>query len=473
MDELKKLIQALKDAFEAFKAESERKIQALETKKVAEDPEIQAKIDVVNAETEKKFTAMTEQVDAIEKAIANAQLPGGGFSIADAPIYRGSPAAALGQQALDIYTSGLSSAGSKSRADAVNRLEKNTKRCLSLIEKQQGDVSKDFANASMKGVYAAAGTGHTMDGAPSDGGFLLQSETSIDLLTHGFNNGEVTRRCAKRTITGSDSLEIIGIDETSRADGSRGGGIRVYTDAELDEITSSMTKFAKIKIEPERLTGLCFVSDKMLKNVAFLGQELTGLFREEFLFKVQDLIVNGVGAGQALGIVNADCLISIAAEAGQAADTILAENVLKMYERFSPSGSGDALCWIANRNTFFQLYTMTYDIGTGGEMARLYIPPSMPGGTGSMLGYPVIFVEQAPSIGDVGDLILCDFSQYVCADYGTVDEASSIHLKFDYGQTTLRFTYYFDGQPRWVSAVTPYKSSGSDTVGPFIAIAAR
>ena len=237
-------------------------------------------------------------------------------------------------------------------------------------------------------------------------------------------------------------------------------------------MTSSMTKFEKIRIEPERLTGLCYVSDKMLKNATFLGQELNQLFQEEFLFKVQDLIVNGVGAGTALGILNAGCLISITAEDGQAPDTIVSENVLKMFARFWPSGASNSLVWLANRNIFTQLYTMTYDIGTGGEMARLYVPPSTPGGTGSMLGYPVIFIEQAASLGDAGDLILCDLSQYICADYGNVDEASSIHLKFDYGQTTFRFVYFFDGQPRWRSALTPYKGS-SDTVGPFVAIAAR
>jgi HK97 family phage major capsid protein len=473
MDELKKLIKALREAFDQFKAESEKKIQALEAKKVAEDPEIQAKIDAINAEADKKLVALNEQVDNIEKVIANAQLPGGRITIADAPIYRGSESAALGQQANDIYMAGLSNAPGNVRAAAVDRLEKNTKRCLSLIEKKQGEISKDFVDNSMKSVYAAAGTGHTMDGAPHDGGFLLQSETSMDLMTHGFNNGEVTRRCAKRTITGSDSLEIVGIDETSRADGSRGGGIRVYTDAELDQMQSSMTKFQKIKIEPERLTGLCYVSDKLLKNVVFLGQELRTLFMEEFLFKVQDLIINGVGAGQALGILAADCRVDVSGESGQSSTSILSENVLKAFSRWYPSGNGNAHVWLANRNTFFDLYTMTYDIGTGGEMARLYVPPTMPGGTGSMLGIPVIFIEQCSTIGTLGDLMLCDLSQYVCADYGTIDEASSIHLKFDYGQTTFRFVYYFDGQPRWVSAVTPYKSSGSDTVSPFVAIASR
>lgn len=468
MDELLKLIQALTSAFDAFKTESDSKIKALEAK-LGTDPAIEAKIKDAKVESEKTMAEMKNQIDAVEKAVAKIQSPGGGYEIPDQPIYKGSKAAAFGQQAADIFMAGNPSAHGHAKADAVARLEQNTKRCLAMIEKSQGQVSKDFEARSL-GVFGAAGTGHTQDGSPSEGGFLLQSETSMDLMTNGFNNGEVTSRCSKRTITGSDALEIIGIDETSRADGSRGGGIRVYTDAELDQMTPSMTKFSKIKIAPERLTGLCHVSDKLLKNAVFLGQELSQLFREEFQVKVQDLIINGVGAGQALGILNAGCLVPVAKESGQAAATILSENILKMYSRFSPSGTGNSLVWLANRNTFVQLFTMTYDIGTGGEMARLYMPPSVPGGVGSMLGYPVIFIEQAATLGTVGDLILCDLSQYICADYGNVEEASSIHLKFDYGQTTFRFVYYFDGQPRWRSPLT--QKNGSD-ISPFVALATR
>jgi HK97 family phage major capsid protein len=450
---------------------------------VTDEKRAQNKADLARAKEVKAQIDEIEEAMALDASIAargddGYKPPANGdtnIEVPDQPIYRGSAASVLGQQALDVRAMQDPSVGGADREAAADRLERSHKRTLHLIEKRQGQVSKDFEARGARQIAEAraAGTGMVQDGQPSDGGFLLQGETSIDLITHGFNNSEVLPRCAKRTLSpGTDSIKIVGINETSRADGSRGGGIRVYSDAELSQITSSKTEFDWVKIEPEKLTGLFYASDKVLRNVTFLGQEMKGLFGEEFSFKTQDHVINGLGAGMALGILNADCLISVSAESGQEGDTILAENVLKMYARFWPSGASNSLVWLANRNTFFQLYTMTYDIGTGGEMARLYVPPQTPGGTGSMLGYPVIFIEQAAGLGDAGDLMLCDMSQYICADYGTVEEASSIHLKFDYTQTTFRFVYYFDGQPRWRSALTPYKGS-SDTVGPFVAIAAR
>jgi len=400
-----------------------------------------------------------------------------GIVIEDQPVYRGTQAAAFGQQMVDVATVTDPNLRNGSNAkEASSRLEQNTKRALTLIEKRQGQpASREFIDKSMKPLFSeesrAAGSGQ-IQGVGSEGGFLLQSETSMDLMTTGFNNSEVLKRCQRRTITGSESLEIIGLDEVSRADGSRGGGVRVYTDSELGQISSSSTKFSKIKLAPEKLTGMYYASNKILMNATFLGQEMGQLFREEFAFKSQDLVMEGTGAGQALGLKNCDCKIDISAEDGQDADTIVSENILNMIMRFHLRGGSGSAVWLANRNVYKTLREMTYAIGTGGEMARMYLPPAIGGTTGSMEGYPVVFIEQAESLGDAGDLWLCDFSQYLCVDYGDINEASSLHFKFDYDQTTFRFVYYFDGQPRLVSPITPFKGSGS-TVSPFVRIEAR
>jgi HK97 family phage major capsid protein len=400
------------------------------------------------------------------------------ITVEDQPVYRGTSAAAFGQQMVDVAAvtdpNGIRGIPVK---DARLRLEHNTKRALSLIEKRQGQKpSKEFEDRSMRPLFdpeaRAAGTGQ-IQGIGSEGGFLLQSETSMDLMTHGFNNSAILPKCQRRTLTGSESLEIVGIDETSRATGSRGGGVRVYTDAELSQMTSSMTKFEKIKLAPERLTGLYYASDKILMNATFLGQEMRQLFSEEFAFKGQDLVMEGTGAGQALGIKNADCKISITKDSGQDPDTISTMNIMNMIMRFYLRGGAGSVCWVSNRNCYEQLRMLKYEVGTGGEMARLFTPPGLTGTTGSMEGHPVEFIEQAETLGDSGDLWLCDFSQYVCVDYGDINEASSIHFKFDYAQTTFRFVYYFDGQPRMVSAITPFKGTSSHTVSPFVNIAAR
>lgn len=378
-----------------------------------------------------------------------------GITVEDQPIYRGSPASMLGQQLLDIRAMSMPGARGREVEEARSRLEQCAKRTAALKKKEE---------------RTAATGGFTID-VPSDGAFTLQGETSLDLMTGGFNNSEILSRTANRTMgDGTQFIEIIGIDETSRATGSRGGGVRVYTSRELEALTASKTKFNKIRIEPKKLTGHYVASSEVMNNVTFLGQEMRQLFAEEFAFKCQDLVINGTGAGEPLGVLNAGCLISQAKETGQAAATVVFENIIKMESRIWRESPG--LVYLVNREVKPQLAQLHMPIGTGGTVVPLYQQTYDMGKTLATLnGIPCVTIEQAAALGTVGDIMLCDFSQYITANRGGVDEAMSIHVYFLYDQQAFRFIYFFEGQPRWSSALTPYK--GSATVGPFIALATR
>jgi HK97 family phage major capsid protein len=126
-------------------------------------------------------------------------------------------------------------------------------------------------------------------------------------------------------------------------------------------------------------------------------------------------------------------------------------------------------------NTLDQLATLTIPIGTAGVLANLY---QLPTGTtqgqpyGTMLGRPVIPIEQAASVGTEGDVIFADMAQYIVGDKGGMNAATSIHLAFLTDQTAFRFTYRCNGEPVWHSPLTPYKGT-SDTISPYVTLATR
>ena len=372
----------------------------------------------------------------------------------DQAIYRGSKAATLGQQLMDIRTLAMQDARPAEKTEARSRLEQTQRRHQAILEETARRENR------------AAGTGGFTTGVPSDGGFFLQGETAIDLMTNGFNNSVVLPRCQTRTLNpGTQYVEIIGVDEKSRVNGSRGGGVRVYTTAELDALTQSKTIFSKIRVEPKKLTGLYYASSEMVNNVTFLGQEMRQLFGEEFAFKCQDQVINGTGAGEALGVLNAGCTVPVAKETGQAAASILSKNISKMWARLS----GKNPVWLINRDTTPQLDELSIVSGTAALEPRFVTY-----GTDGLMrikGAPVVEVEQCATLGTAGDIILADFSQYITANRGDINEAMSVEVMFLYDQNAYRFIYFFDGQPRWVSAITPYK--GSATVSPFVTLATR
>ena len=113
-------------------------------------------------------------------------------------------------------------------------------------------------------------------------------------------------------------------------------------------------------------------------------------------------IVAGTGAGQPLGIVNSDALSQVTKETGQLNDTIVAENVINMFSRMTAAGKRRAV-WLVNGECWPQLFGMALIIGPTGY--PLYMPP---GGLsqspyGTILGRPVIEIEQCPALGDVGE----------------------------------------------------------------------
>lgn len=442
---------------EAIRKKAESENRALTAEEIQQRADLKAKIEAAKREWD-DFKAEEELRAELygngSGALTIEGDPNHPITGPDAPIYRGSPATALGQQLMDIRTV----------YDPTNFSEKEIREARSRVEQSEKRSREKLVKQLEKEGRAATSGGMTV-AAPNEGGIFLQGETSTELMTNGFNNSEILPRAAKRTLTATQYVKIIGIDEKSRVTGSRGGGIRVYTNKELGEYTASKTKFKEIKVEPQKLTGLFPATDEMLQNVTFLGQEVRQLFGEEFAFKCQDLAIRGTGAGEALGILNADCLVSVAKETNQAADSIKTANLSKMWSRFS----GKSPVWFINRDCGPELDQLSITAGTAALEPRFVTYDAQ--GIMRIKGAPVVEIEQCETVGTVGDIILADWSQYVCADKGDIQEAMSIHVDFVYGQQLFRFTYYFDGQPRWSSAITPFKGSG--TRSPFVVLASR
>ena len=309
------------------------------------------------------------------------------------------------------------------------------------------------------------------EGIPSDGGFLIQPEFSAELLKRAYETGQVAGKCRRIPIgANANGLKINGIDETSRATGSRWGGVRAYWIGEADDKTASKPKFRQIELSLKKLIGLCYATDELLQDATALESVMNQAFAEEFGFMLDDACVNGSGAGQPLGIMNSLCIVTVAKEAAQAADTVLYENIVNMWSRCYARSRTNAV-WFINQDVEPQLFTMGIMVGVGGS--PVYMPPGGASAApyGTLFGRPVVPIEQCQTLGDAGDIILGDFSQYILIDKGGVQSASSIHVRFVNDESVFRFVYRVDGQPIWNSALTPFK--GSNTLSPFVRLAAR
>lgn len=310
---------------------------------------------------------------------------------------------------------------------------------------------------------AASGLNET---TPSDGGFLVQKDFVTELLKRTYETGILASKVKKIPIsTNANGMKINAIDEDSRANGSRWGGVQTYWEGEADELTASKPKFRQMELSLKKLTGLCYATDELLQDAAALEAVIRQAFAEEFGFKIDDAILSGSGEGEPLGILNSGAIVTVAKEASQT-DIITVENLIKMWNRLWSRSRANAV-WYINQELEPYLYTLKIGdkpvyIPAGGLSEKPY---------GTLFGRPVVPIEQCSAAGEVGDIILADIGQYLLIDKGGVKSASSIHVRFLYDENVFRFIYRVDGKPIWTKPLTPYK--GSATVSPFVTLAKR
>lgn len=314
-------------------------------------------------------------------------------------------------------------------------------------------------------------TGLGITGSSGEG-YLMPPQFMTEMLKNVWETSEILSRC-RRVPVSAQKIVWPAISETSRAAGYRMGGVRAYWVNEASQVTSSKPAFGTVTMEPHRIAALCYVSEEMLAlSPVSLEPLLTGMFQEELIWSIEEAIINGLGLGQPLGVLKAPCLVEVAKETSQVADTIQNPNIVKMWARLYARGRSNAV-WFYNQDCepslFMPILNTTVTPGI-----TIWQPANQFAGQqfSTLMGRPMIPSEHCQTVGDAGDLILGDFSQYLVAEgVGGLEQNASIHLRFDYYEKAFRFSLLVDGTPWWKSAVTP--AHGSNTVSAFVDLAAR
>lgn len=306
------------------------------------------------------------------------------------------------------------------------------------------------------------------EAVPSAGGFLVQTDFESDILRRIYETGKLIARPRHIPISGrANSLKINAVDETSRVNGSRLGGVTSAWTAEAATIAKSKPTFRQIELTLHKLASLYYATEEELADTEALEEDVASFVAEELAFKSDDALIRGLGGGEPLGILGHAGTVSVAKEVGQPVNTIVTENLENMFARFWARAPSPI--WLVNQNVWPQLFRLEAAVGVGG------LPAFLPAGSiagkpyNTILGQPVMAIEQCESLGTKGDIILADFEGgYVMIDKGGIKAASSIHVEFLTDQEVFRFTLRTDGQPVANAPLTPYK--GTETQSSFVTL---
>jgi HK97 family phage major capsid protein len=306
-------------------------------------------------------------------------------------------------------------------------------------------------------------------GEPASGGFLIPEAFRSELLQLSLE-GSVVRPRARIVPMETSRVVYPFLDDTSHTS-TVFGGVRGYWTPESGPATDVAATFGRLALEAWKLTAFANVPNELIQDSAVSFEAfIRSTFPQALAYFADVAFLSGSGAGQPLGILtdaNA-ARVSVAKETGQDADTILWENIVKMYSRMLPQSLGSAV-WVVAPDVFPELATMALSVGTGGS--AIWLNNGVVGPPMTILGRPVIVSEKVENLGDQGDINFIDFSYYLIGDRQAMTVASSEHFRFQNGETSFMFVERLDGRPWLQSAVTP--RNGGPTLSPFVTLDER
>ena len=314
-------------------------------------------------------------------------------------------------------------------------------------------------NAAAPGTFANESSG-------TDGGFLIPAEFGKNIFQLSLTDNAL--------LPMTDEVNVIGNGMSFPKDETTpwgSNGVRAYWQGEATAPGGTKPVFGMTSLRLKKLMALVPVSDEMLDDSSALASYLPKKIGASMQWKTNEAILFGPGAGLPQGALVSGAVVTIAKDAGQAANTLTALNLANMIARL-PEGSFPNAVWIINNDVLPALFTLTLGnypiyIPTGGVTGGATGSPY-----GTLLGRPIIVSQHANTFSAQGDVLLVDLSYYqTITKSGGIQTATSMHLYFDADATAFRTTFRIDGQSKIAAAITPAK--GTNKLSPFVQLAAR
>lgn len=326
-----------------------------------------------------------------------------------------------------------------------------------------GKAYQDSMNSLMKSLGL-----NTYEG--EHGGALVLPEFAPSIREKSYDN-VLWEMTDNYTVSGN-SMTFPKWRETNRTNGNRAGGLRGYWRGEEQTMVASTPALDVTTLKANKFAVVVHITEEMLADSSYvLEQYVSRRVREEIRFALGDSVVNGTGVGMPLGYLNAPGTVTVSKETGQAAATLVGNNVTNMWARRDSSASDESYEWHVNQEVESLLPHM--QLGTGSAAVLTYLPAGGLSGKpyATLMGRPVRRTEFNAAAGTKGDIALVNLQNYITINKGGVTEKMDASIGFLTDTLAYKFTVRVDGKPADDQPITPYK--GSATQSSFLVLETR
>ena len=337
-----------------------------------------------------------------------------------------------------------------------------------------GDFLKCVATNDVRRLRAVYKSSKALDETSgASGGFLVPTQFEERIRAVGapmlFDQLVAAGRgpLVLRTNAAELALPVLEQDQAPNVESSAlVGGVRLVWREQSANVQESEPKFEQRIFRPHAADAYVAAATELITDAPqALEDTLVSLFGRAYAVLKARVMLRGTGVGQPRGIVGHPASISVTrattgTQVEKDTDTILA-----MIQRLLP-GSATAV-WIAH--PFWRSRLMATRLSE----TLLYTVNGQSLVYGDTLaGIPIAYSEHLPAVTGAGSLVLADLSYYAMVERASFSVAFSEHARFLKRQSVWLFGVRIDGAPLVNAPLILADGAGTNTVSPFVEIAA-
>lgn len=295
------------------------------------------------------------------------------------------------------------------------------------------------------------------EGSGADGGFSVPPSWFAGVIDQALQAAEFAPRARIFPSTGP-ALTIPMPDYTNRQTDL--AGLSGNWSAEGATQTAQRLRWRQVNVPANKLFILAEASGELAEDGLGFAMQLQQGLSTAAAYSLDAAILGGTGVGQPLGILSDPAAISVNPESGQAADSVLFQNLVNVYSRLAPACQKRAT-WFISPGVLPSLLTLTFP-SSGGAV----IPVLLGNGNatnaaagepvGTIFGRPVVVTEISRAIGDPGDVVFADVTQYALVVRAGARIEMNAGPGFNRDVMSWRLIWRVGGQSFWNAAISPY-----------------
>ena len=270
-----------------------------------------------------------------------------------------------------------------------------------------------------------------------------------------------------RTNAAELALPVLEQDQAPNVESSAlVGGVRLVWREQSADVAESEPRFEQRIFRPHAADAYVAASTELITDAPqALEDTLVTLFGRAYAVLKARVMLRGTGVGQPRGIVGHPAAISVARSTTGTQVERDTDTILAMIQRLLP-GSATAV-WIAHpfwRSRLMATRLAETLLYTVNGQSLIY------GDT--LAGIPIAYSEHLPAVAEAGSLVLADLSYYAMVERASFSVAFSEHVRFLKRQSVWLFGVRIDGAPLVNAPLILADGAGTNTVSPFVEIAA-